>query len=177
MTDNQSSNSKVKITWRKVLVSLGAIIGFACLFFVIWLMNFDPLSSYAYQPNPTDTYEISLIEGNADIKIPDSATEIYTFTTGFRDIDVNVRFILDAAELPEFMANTLCVEPLKEVTPSDYGKSEVDPSWWNDLRLAKHLEECKIEKEFSPNEHTFQRILIDMTNPSSYIVYVQTMHY
>lgn len=150
------------------------------MFFVIWLIgeirNFDPLSSYTYQANPTDTYEIGIIEGNADIKIPSSATEIYAFTTGFRDVDANVRFILEAVKLPEFLENTLCAEALREVSPSDYGKSELDPSWW-EPNLAEHLEECETEKELSPTLHTFQRILVDMTNPSLYIVYVQTMHY
>jgi hypothetical protein len=181
VTNNQSSNSKAKITWRKVLVSLSAIIGFTCLLFVIWLIwevkNFDPLSSETYQPNPTDTYEISIIEGNADIKIPSSATEIYAFTTGFRDIDANVRFVLDAAQLPEFLKGTLCTtEPLKEVSPSDYERPELLPSWWTP-NLAKHLEECNIEKEFLPTEHTFQQILVDMTNPNSYIIFVETSHY
>ncbi len=180
MTNNQSSNSKVKITWQKILVSLGAIIGFACLLFVIWLIweikNFDPLSSETFQPVPTDIYELSVIEGNASIKIPNDATEIYSITTGFRDIDINVRFTIEADKLPKFMENTLCVEPLKEVNPSEYGKWDLSPSWW-EPHLAKHLEECKIEKEFSSNQHTFQRILVDMTNQSLYIVYVQVMNY
>jgi hypothetical protein len=180
MANSQSSTSKRKIPWRKILVALGAIPGLICLFYVIqlaWaLKNSDPLSSDTYQAVPTDTYELAAIEGNADIKIPARATEIHAYTTGFRDIDINVRFTIAVGELAGFMESSLCVEALQEVSPEHYGKSELSPSWWEPA-LAKHLEMCEIEKEFSATQHTFQRILVDMTNPDAYIVYVEVMNY
>jgi hypothetical protein len=194
VTDNKASNSKVKTSWQKVLIFLGGIIGFACLLFVGWLIwtfkDYEPFSSRTYQPVPTDIHQISAIEGNANIRLPPSAHEIYAYTTGFREISIMVRFSMDASELAEFMGSTLCEQSLVEIpqelyvqevdddilqlrlpkpggaVPVTSRKFSGDPDWWL-LHQAQYAEEC-----YGKNKYSHQHILIDMSEQDVYIVYV-----
>ena len=129
----------------------------------------ESFEAHTYQPVPTDMQEISAIEGNANIKFPPSAHEIYAYTTGFRDISIQVRFSMQSSELPEFLNNTLCNQPLATSSPQEQYQSDLD--WWV-LSQAQHLEEC-----FGKTEHSRQHLFVDMTNEEVYVVYVSTSTY
>jgi hypothetical protein len=165
----------VKMNWRKIILVIALAILVVCLGGFVWLLwslrNFDPFTSSTYQPVPTDTYEIAVLEGNADIKLPESAREIYTYTTGFREIFVMSRFEIDANELEEFIDSTLCTQPLERTSPRLQPKLEGNPSWWTPY-TAEHLEEC-----YGENEHSHQHVLVDMTASDIYIVYVSNSVY
>ena len=124
----------------------------------------------SYQPVPTNMPEISAIEGNAEIKLPTSAHEIYAYTTGMRDIFIMVRFSMDPNELPEFMSSTLCDQPLIK-SKTLQKASENNFAWWTPDQ-AKYSEECFGEKGFS-----HQQIIVDMSDEKSFIVYVSTSTY
>ncbi len=128
----------------------------------------ESFEAHSYQPVLTDIPEISAIEGNADIKFPPSAHEIYAYTTGLRDIFIMVRFSMQSSELSEFMGNTLCNQSLSKSAPSSQEQLQNDPDWWTPNK-AQHLEECSGEEG-----HSHQYVLIDMTNEEIYIVYVST---
>ena len=123
--------------------------------------------SYTYQPIPTNMPELLAVEGNAEIKFPPSAHEIYAYTTGIRDIDISVRFSMTASELSEFMKNTICSETLVK-TEAIQGLSENNSDWWTPEK-AEYSEECYGEKGFS-----HQHIIIDMSDQEVYIVYIKT---
>jgi hypothetical protein len=131
----------------------------------------ESFDAHSYQPIPTDMPELSAIEGNADIKFPPSAHEIYAYTTGMRDIFIMVRFSMQPSELSEFIDNTICNQPLSKSVPSSHEQVENDPDWWTPNK-AQHLEECS-----GKEEHSRQHVLIDMTNEEVYIVYVSTSTY
>jgi hypothetical protein len=135
--------------------------------------RYGEFTSNSFQPVPTDMSEISAIEGNAEIKIPVNARNIYALTTGFRDIDIFVRLDIEPDELPEFMQNTICDNTLIEIDPKMQKKKAMELDWWVPNN-AKILKSCTGIKTISQNQHIQQSILIDMTNPMSYIVYVST---
>src|SRR4051812_18444002 len=70
-----------------------------------------------YEPIPTSTVDISMIQGNADINFPPSAREIHGYTEGFREVYSEVRFDMNAVELEEFLTDTLCNIPLVQISP------------------------------------------------------------
>ena len=105
-----SSSTKRSII-LKIAASFVVIAIIGCVFLIFWISSLlkdaNPFTAYDYQPVPTNTYQIAAIEGNAEIKIPPSAREIYSYTTGFREISIMVRFTINADELSAFMENTL----------------------------------------------------------------------
>lgn len=105
------------------------------------------------------------IEANAEIDLPPSARDIHVHEEGVTEIFTMVRFTMDVSELDVFMQSTNCTTPLSEVDPAQYGVLEGRP-WWRPMD-AVNLQEC-----ISTDEDLFQRILIDMTDPDAYIVYV-----
>ncbi len=123
--------------------------------------------AFTYQPVPTNMPEILAVEGNAEIKFPPSAHEIYAYTTGIQDIDIRVRFSMNADELSEFLNNTICSLPLVK-TEVTQNLPENNSDWWIPEK-AKYSEECYGEKAFSQ-----QHIIIDMSDQEVYIVYVST---
>jgi hypothetical protein len=176
--EQPSSHAKRSSCLRTVIV--GIVIVALCYVLVTALssvilrnVKLDPLSAYSYQAVPTNTYELSAIEGNAEIKLPSSAREIYAYTSGFQDIFIMVRFTVDPEELSEFMKNALCTESLRQVSPQRQEKLSGDPSWW-ELARAEHLESCSGVKEYSSTQQCKQTIFVDKTNPENYIIYVST---
>ena len=147
---------------------------------ILWLTSCSPmkpnteisseLEAHSYQPIPTNMPEILAIEGNADIKFPPSAHEIYAYTTGFQDIFIMVRFSMQASELTEFLDSTLCTQPLVKSSTSQNSSGD-NFDWWTPDQ-AQYSEEC-----FGENEHSHQQIIIDMSDKEVFIVYVSTSTY
>ena len=121
----------------------------------------------SYQAVPTNMPEILSIEGNAEIKLPPSAHEIYAYTSGMREIFIMVRFSMNASELPEFMESTLCDQPLAKSTELQNTLAERFEWWVPDQ--AEHAEVCS-----GKEEHSYQEIIVDMSDNDEYIVYVRT---
>lgn len=120
---------------------------------------------YSYQTVPTDIYIISGLEGNASIKLPPSAIEIYDYESGFREIFTMVRFTMEPKDLEVFMASTLCTQPLAEINhPEERFGGE--PDWWIPNQ-AQQSQGCEGE-----SESTVQHVIIDMSSKDKYIVYV-----
>lgn len=164
----------MKWNWKKWLsISILVMIS-GCLIAILWavwqLKNYEPFTARDYYPSRSDSYETSIIEDNANIILPPSAREIYAYTTGFQDIFIQVRFSTNADELDEFMTSTLCQEPLRkiELEPSTYDGIS---GWWTPDQ-AEHLKGCTGNKD-----HSHQTVMVDMTDPSVYIVFVSNSTY
>lgn len=129
----------------------------------------------SYQPVPTDLPAMAMLEGNADMKFPPSAHEIYGYVTGFRELYTDVRFSVKANELAGFLKTTLCDEPLQIIVPTTEQKElelqQASRIWFRPYQ-AEVLQECSAEK--GPSH---QRILVDITDPQIYIVYVSDSVY
>ena len=117
-------------------------------------------------PIKSNTSVISAIEGNAEFKFPPSSREIFAYTTGFRDIYIQTKFIIDKADLEEFVDSTRCEGPLSALTtPVEKMSSEND--WWM-LSNAKVIQGCT-----GSTENFGQEVYVDMTDSEIYIVYVR----
>ena len=119
-----------------------------------------------YQPAPTPGSDLDWIEADSEIKIPPSARELHARISGFRELDVWVRFDLPEKDLSSFLSKTLCEFPLTEVAPKNYAPDDLDPDWWQP-HTSKDLAECR-----GSNSTTRQNILIDSTNSQALVIYV-----
>jgi hypothetical protein len=174
-------SSKAKwSTFSKIAAALGIVVFLGCLIFFIWISvlfkGYEPFTATGYQPALTNIPEIQAIEGNAEIKIPPSARDIYSYMTGVQEIFVMVRFTINADELPMFLESTLCDEPLQKVSPSSQPSHTFDQDWW-EPNLAVELESCDGGRELSETTHFGQEILVDTTNSEYYIIYVTASMY
>ncbi len=151
------------------------IVGVGCtVLFCVWFFfsgSFepnDPLMETAeyYQPAPTPGSDLDWIEADSEIKIPPNAREIYARISGFRELDVWVRFDLPEKDLSSFLNSTLCELPLSQVSPKNYAPDELAPDWWQP-HISKNLAECH-----GGNNTTRQNILIDGTDSKTLKIYV-----
>src|SRR6266571_473646 len=99
------------VSGRAVAIVIIAVLGFGFWFYQ-WT-NDQVSRSYTeelnfYEPLPTDMNTIAVLEGNAAMKFPPSAREIYGYVTGLRDVDTLIRFSMKADELAGFLQTTLC---------------------------------------------------------------------
>ena len=159
-------------TWKKWLSTFVFILASSCLIASIWIIwqfkNYEPFTARNYYPSLPDSYEVSAIEGNADIILPPSAHDIHVYTTGIQAIFIKVRFSMNASELDEFMESALCQEPLRRMVVDQASISDGTSEWWTPDQ-AKKLEGCAGSKDQS-----HQVVMIDMTNPGVYVVFVST---
>lgn len=123
------------------------------------------LESEIYEEDLINTSVISSIEGNAEFKFPPSSRDIYAYTTGLRDIYIQVRFTIDKEDLEEFIDNTRCNAPLEAFLFPDV-ETNVRFSWW-EVSKSNHLQSCT-----GSSEHFSQEVLVDMTNQEFYVIYV-----
>lgn len=162
-------------SWSKWLSVFALIMMSGCLVAAVWIVwdlnNWEPFTARSYYPSRPDSYEISFIEGNADITLPPSAHDIYVYSTGFREIDTKVRFSMSANELDEFMKSTLCQEPLRQIEPGQESTSGGASEWWTPNQ-AEHLKGCSGTRDYS-----HQTVRMDMTDPRVYVVFVSTSVY
>lgn len=171
MSSNLAGNSlRRKCNWKKWLGLSALLLASACLVAVIlfwWhVQNWEMFTATNYYPLHPGSAALSSIEGNADIVLPPSAHEIHAYTTGLNEIDVLVRFAMSADDLDEFMKSTLCQEPLAQMNYEQRTVVDQVSEWWTPGQ-AEHLEGCTGSKD-----HIYQRIMVDMTQPDIYIVFV-----
>lgn len=154
------------------LGAFALIILLSCLAATAWLKwqlkDYEPFTSRGYYPSLPDGDALSWIESNVEIEFPPSAYDIYTYSTGLQELFTKVRFSMSADELNEFLESTLCQEPLKDIEPEQLPSSVGTTDWWTPDQ-AEHLESCTGRKD-----HSHQTIIIDMTTPDVYIVFVST---
>lgn len=137
-----------------VVLSCILVAGYA----VWWVTHSDPFSSDSADPD--------FLEANTEIRFPPSAREIRAHTEGFREISTLVRFTMSPADLPQFLDSTLCSVPPALADPSLQPRGVGAPSWWRPMD-AERLQECLGERvDF------YQHVLVDVSNPNTYIVYV-----
>jgi hypothetical protein len=155
------------------------IIVFVCLglsvFFIVFLLIRDlialdnqPSAEVAriYQTAPTPGSDLQALEADAAISIPANAREIHGMISGFQDLDTWVRLDLPNADLPSFIQNARCTEPLKTTDPKKYTPVDFDPDWWQPHK-ATYLEECS-----GLHDYLSQRILVDRSKPEMLTIYV-----
>lgn len=119
-----------------------------------------------YQPAPTRGSDLQALEANAEISIPATAREIHGMISGLRELDTWVRLDLPNEELPSFLQNARCTDPLKTTSPKKHTPGDLDPDWWQPHE-ATYLEECS-----GLHNTLYQRILVDRSKPEMLTIYV-----
>jgi hypothetical protein len=123
-------------------------------------------TAHIYQPAPTPGSDLELIEADARVTIPSSAREIYATVSGFRELDIWMRFDLPASDLDSFLRDAYCTTPLLPVQPQNHAPGDLEPDWWQPHQ-ASNLEKCT-----GTDSLLYQRILVDRTNAPVFRVYV-----
>ena len=114
---------------------------------------------------------VEQIEQFAALDLPESATDIRSNLSGFQDLFLRVRFALPASELPGFLTGTQFEEPLAAGAVPNLIAGEWERPWWQPDQA----------RQFVVGETTFERptggrlyehLLVDTTDPDTYIVYL-----
>lgn len=109
------------------------------------------------------------IEQAAAIKLPPSARAIHSTYESFQDYNLHVRFEMDAADLPAFTAQLPITQPLTSTMPNSI-VSTINQVWWQPTSATTF--QAVEESVNLPNGPQSIALLIDTTNPTTYIVYV-----
>ena len=155
----------------KIRIAVAIIIILGLFFLLLWkatatLVFIRNLSSTPVSEFSAETNDRTILEGNADIKIPSSAIDIHGFTDGFRDIDTYIRFTIPSNDLKTFLASTVCSEPLSKQDIRDQIKGYPVFEWWHPETTTDYMS-CS-----GSEEHIGQTIFVDMTNSDTYVIYI-----
>lgn len=152
------------------LIALTTIIFFVGIVLLIQLSkefdSFVPFTSENYFPSYPTSYQLKSYEDNAEIIIPTDATEIYVYSSGLNKLSTRIRFSINSNKLDGFIENTLCTEPPTEFDANLYIPSNGKTNQWT-LKEGSNYIRC-----FGVKENTRQTIIIDITDPNNYIVYI-----
>ena len=121
-----------------------------------------PLSEFAAEVDDPE-----VLEHNARIQIPITATNLRGYVDGFREPATYITFTLHASELEAFLSGTLCRQPLEPLDPALFPESSTASAWWT-LGPTDGLSYCH-----GSEEHLSQEIFVGRSGrPSVYTVYV-----
>lgn len=161
-------------TYKYILILVGLLFLSFTIFLLVKTQRFfsqinteisSELESENYEEDLSNISSISSIEGNAEFKFPPSSRDIYSYTTGLRDIYIQVRFTIDIEDLPKFIESTRCDLPLDDFMFSDVESSSIF-SWW-EVSKSRNLKRCSgVTDNFS------QEVLVDMAHREFYVIYV-----
>jgi hypothetical protein len=110
--------------------------------------------------------DIAAIEGNTDVDLPPSATDIRSYAEGFQDITTYVRFTIPAADLAIFLASTGCQDPPITTDLASRSPRAGMPDWWHPEEVASLLACSGLE------DRTHQTIYVDASEPMTVKVFL-----
>lgn len=163
------------ITTKRWLWWTVAILGtsfFVCVLLagvVVWQLSQINFWDDGFLSGPTEDVTIEQIEDVARITLPSSAIQAHAELQGFQDRLIHVRFTMDAADLPQFLADSRCSVLTPAVDMPFQEGITPDTDWWIP-ETAQTFETCN---DFAGG--IGQTILVDTTDSQSYVVYVVTM--
>lgn len=155
--------------WVKILIGF-SLIGFTALLVggmvLIGSLRSEKPPIFLEHPQPTTTAEI---ESVARIDIPDTASNIRAAAGGFQDRYIHVRFDLPPADLERFLTATKYTPTLTEGGSILFQQSiEPQEAWWQPHSATRFLSGRSFVDGIS------QTVLVDISNPALYTVYVAT---
>ncbi len=159
----------MRLHFKKIvtgLIVLTAIIFFVGLVLLIQFSKKFDFTSENYFPSYPMSDQLELYESNSEIIIPADASEIYVYSSGLNELSTRIRFSINSDKLDGFIENTLCAEPLSEFDASIYIPSNGETNPWT-LKEGSNYKRC-----IGFKENTRQTIIVDITDPNNYIVFV-----
>lgn len=168
MTQTSSARGKIP-RWVFLLVGIfwaGVVLCAVGGGLAFWAFrNFDPLASTGIEDLPAEK-----VEQAAAIKLPPSARGLHSYYESFQDYAINVRFEMNAADLPVFLASTHVAQPLSSSSMPNNILPDIGRPWWQPHAAKRFL--AGDGSVTVPNGPDYQSILIDTSDPNTYVVYV-----
>lgn len=154
--------------WR-LLIGV-VLVGLAVVPWVSTLIGqYDPTSVPTVSEFASETTDRGTLEGNTELKLPASATDIHGYVDGFRDLTTQLRFTLPARDFDTFLKQTSCTLPLYSDDRQAYWmQNSEDLTWWRPGD-AQRFAACA-----DTTSQLGRRFFFDMTRSDQYIVYVVT---
>ncbi len=129
-------------------------------------------------PITTDCTETSAatVESFARAPIPESATTIEVFCSGFTDIFVRARIVLPRRDLDVFLDDAhFSAPPRRGVRP--FTRHKNDPATWKIAQVKRvlgHEEECaQVKTLVCKSGLAGRRVIVDLDTPGRATVYLQ----
>ena len=151
--------------WALIIIVFTALGIFLLPYFKVYLA-IKPTINTPISELAAETTDRAVLESNAEIQIPPSATEIRGYIDGFRDITTYVRFVIPAADIDKFTEGIDCVLPSSTTDTGQRMPESSQFTWWKPNN-AQSYRQC-----YGTKEHLVQRVFVDTTQPDRYIVYV-----
>jgi hypothetical protein len=158
--------SAARPRWLWWLLGGSAILGLGCVaaFGLLLVSACDNPLLGGYQEDLTTAQ----IEGIGRITLPPSAGGVHARAGGFQDRFIHIRFDMAPADLGPFLKGTRytpSVGPAKQVP---FQSIAPDAPWW------RPQDAQRFEAGNNFVDGISQTVLVDMTDPERYIVYVET---
>ncbi len=120
----------------------------------------------------TETLTTQEIEQLGSLTLPPSATEVRAHYRQGMDYILNVRFRIDPRDLDALIDSTSIRRPLSTTAfPLELDTFSSDKPWWNPGRPASFLAGDNDTRPTTQPSGPYQRLLIDTTDPASYLVW------
>lgn len=132
-----------------------------CVVGYVALRSFDPSSLLGTTLNDKLTH--AQIEQLMEAKLPPSTSDVHSYYTKFQDYYAQVRFTIDAADAPQFIASTPFTSTWH--TTGNPFSNETKRPWWQPQQAQRSQ---WATRQVGGGEET---MLIDMSDPHRYIVY------
>lgn len=159
--------------WAWLLVGGAALLLLGCVALgalAYWQRDlFNPFR--ILETDVTDQLPPAKVELAAAMTLPPSARNLHSHYESFQDSFIHVRFEIDAADLPALLASAHVGTALSSSTiPSDIA-APFDAPWWKPRDAKRFLAGAgQVSLPSGYPEH--QSLLVDTTDPATYIVYV-----
>ena len=115
---------------------------------------------------PIDVQDRVALEGNTGMVVPKSARGIHGVINGNQNITTHMRFDIPASDLNEALKNTGCSGALTNKDVRSELQEYPQRDWWTPGQ-AQTYASCN-----AGQEDVTQLIMVDMTDPQRYIIYV-----
>jgi hypothetical protein len=152
--------------WIWWLVGAVACLVIGCA--VVSLLGLRWLGSNPLFGDEQENLTTAQIESIGRIKLPPSAGSIQARAGGFQDRFISIRFDMLPAELDAFLQATRYTPSISPTTEISFQSISDDAPWW------RPQDAVRFEAGENFVDGISQSVLVDMTNPERYIVYIQT---
>ena len=129
--------------------------------------QYAPTSIPTVSEFASETDDRHILEGNSELKIPASATDLHGYADGFRELTTLLRFTLPADDFDTFLKQTSCTRPLYSGDKRAYWmQNSEDLTWWRPGD-AQRFAACA-----DTTSQVGRRFFFDVTLSDQYVVYV-----
>ena len=151
---------------RQIVIGLACVLACLVITAIVLIHVFDNGIS-AFGENSCPETSPKEVEDFAHFKLPPSARNLISDCSGMQGIVANAKFEMSPTDLNAFIASTLIDKPLS----TNSGMPDTGELFGFDEKAVKSYLYGKYDHP-APNGGVYEDILVDTTNPTTYVVYV-----